>query len=182
MQFRFSEISLTIYFGISEINGARAGTSIAPNFMGTVIGREAIQMAGKRPDYVVASLLNDGKHQGEQANAIDRLAAGAFGRAAGISRQGPVLFQNRTGDQREIQDCLFAQCHARPRQTNGACQFRPGPRTGPCRHQEPAPRGCTGWANVTLRSSCGPCLFSKPRSPSSCDASKSIHAIFRCSI
>src|ERR1700683_360604 len=58
-------------------------------------------------------------------NAIDKLDAGAFKRAAGISRQGHVFFGDRGGDQREIQHRLYPPRRDRPRQASGAYQRGP---------------------------------------------------------
>jgi GcrA cell cycle regulator len=41
------------------------------------------------------------------------------------SRQGPVLFRDRGGDQREIKNRLFPQRCDRSRQADGACRSRP---------------------------------------------------------
>src|ERR1700721_232206 len=80
----------------------------------------AYSRPGMTPAHAPATQESE-KHR----NAIDKLDAGAFKRAAGISRQGHVLFGDRGGDQREIQHRLYPPRRDRPRQAIGACQRGP---------------------------------------------------------
>src|SRR5882757_834948 len=59
-------------------------------------------------------------------NGNDELGARAFGRAAGPCRPWQyVVLGNRPCDQHEVQDDLYPQCHARPRQADGAGRAHP---------------------------------------------------------
>src|SRR5258707_4351740 len=62
---------------------------------------------------------------GEGGANADKLGERAFGRIAGISGEGDVLFGNSKGDQRQVQDRLFPQRRHRQRQANGDCWPRP---------------------------------------------------------
>src|ERR1700722_276432 len=94
--FRLSEIKLDFDFGISEIarvvpgRGTSAGPESKDDYARADSGCASSTCSGMTQRHARATQESE-KHR----NAIDQLDAGAFKRAAGISRQGHVLFGGR---------------------------------------------------------------------------------------